>query len=415
MSTGALDVLGPGVLPPIGAPTEPAEVAALVAEAATRGVRLRLVGRGTWLDAGAPVAADAVLPLGGVTGVVEYVPGDLTLTALAGTSLAELTRLTAAEGQMLALDPFGDAAGTLGATVATGSTGPLAHAFGPPRDQVIGLAFIDGAGRLVRAGGRVVKNVAGFDLVRLLTGAWGTLGALVEVSVRLRPRPEVERTVVVAAPGGARFAAWLQALPGAVLALPPALWALELVNGALAERLGVHDRPVLLARLAGNAGLVEAGARALAALGDPAPASADVWHRLQACEPRTAIVARRSVRPSRLGVIAAEPFSRAADAVGLLAHATPSRGIVRLVLPGERGFGLPRWDAPPSDGGPPPVTVVERAPPALRPVHAAWLGLPRAHEPLARRVRAAFDPAGILNPGILGPDTVGPGTVGPAA
>jgi glycolate oxidase FAD binding subunit len=85
---------------------------------------------------------------------------------------------TPAERQWLALDAFGSPEGTLGATVATASAGPLAHAFGTPRDNVLGLEFVTGEGEVVRGGGRVVKNVAGFDLVRLLTGAWGTLGAI---------------------------------------------------------------------------------------------------------------------------------------------------------------------------------------------------------------------------------------------
>ena len=101
--------------------------------------------------------------------------GDLTLTARAGTTLANIARATAAEGQWLALDPHGSASGTLGATIATASAGPLAHAFGTPRDNVLGIEAVTGTGEIVRAGGRVVKNVAGFDLTRLFTGAWGTL------------------------------------------------------------------------------------------------------------------------------------------------------------------------------------------------------------------------------------------------
>src|SRR5439155_9619738 len=102
-------------------------------------------------------------------GIVEYVPGDLTLTARAGTTLAEIRDATAAEQQWLALDPHGSDDGTIGATVATASAGPLATAFGTPRDLVLGVEFLTGGGALARGGGRVVKNVAGFDLVRLLT------------------------------------------------------------------------------------------------------------------------------------------------------------------------------------------------------------------------------------------------------
>src|SRR5918912_3006796 len=141
--------------------TSTVEVQERVRDAAERGAPLRIAGRGTWLDAGRAVRTDHLLSLESLSGVVEYTPGDLTLTARAGTPLEEIARVTGAEGQWLALDPFGAVNGTLGATVATASSGPLAHAFGTPRDSVLGLTFVDGTGAVVLAGGRVVKNVAG--------------------------------------------------------------------------------------------------------------------------------------------------------------------------------------------------------------------------------------------------------------
>jgi glycolate oxidase FAD binding subunit len=385
----------PVALPAIGAPRDEREASAVVREAAARGTRLRLVGRGTWLDAGRPVRADAALHLSELRGIVDYVPGDLTLTARAGTPLADIARVTAAEGQLLALDPFGDAMGTIGATVATASGGPLAHAFGGPRDNVLGLAFVTGTGDVVRAGGRVVKNVAGFDLVRLLTGAWGTLGAITEVSVRLRARPELDVTVAVTLPAATReLAPWLERLRAA----PLSAWALELVNAPLATLLGLGDRALVLARLAGNAPAVAAQRATLAALGDLAEAPADVWERLRACEPADAAVARLSARPTRLAALCAELFAPAARAFGLMAHATVTRGVVRFVLPGAEGFGMPR--AP--QGDPPARRIVERLPATLWQSPVADWGAPPADDALSRRVRAAFDPHGILNVGALG-------------
>ncbi len=390
-------------LPVVGAPRDEAEAAALVREAAARGTRLRLVGGGTWTGGGRPVRADAMLPLSALRGIVDYVPGDLTLTARAGTPLAEIARVTAAERQLLALDPFGDAAGTIGATVATASVGPLAHAFGGPRDNVLGLACVAGTGDVVRAGGRVVKNVAGFDLVRLLTGAWGTLGALTEVSVRLRALPEVDATVAVALPPVRELDAWLARLRAA----PLAAWALELVNAPLAAQLDAGDRPLLLARLAGNAPAVDAQRATLAALGDLRELPPDVWTRLRGCEPADAIVARLSARPSRLAALCAELFAPAARAFGLMAHASVSRGVVRFVLPGADGFGMPRAATPAADV-PPVRRVLERAPAALWPALAAEWSAPRATDALSRRVRAAFDPHGLLNPGAMDAPDAGP-------
>src|SRR5215211_4142123 len=146
--------------------------------AVDRRTGLRVLGRGSWLDAGRPVSATESLATRDLSGITEYVPGDLTLTARAGTTLGEIRRATAAHGQWLALDPHGSDEGTLGATIATASAGPLATAFGTPRDLVLGVEFVTGDGVVARGGGRVVKNVAGFDLARLVTGAWGTLGVL---------------------------------------------------------------------------------------------------------------------------------------------------------------------------------------------------------------------------------------------
>jgi glycolate oxidase FAD binding subunit len=377
-------------------PTDTAAVADEIRGAAVRGTPLRIVGGGTWLDAGAPVAADATLSLGALRGVTEYVPGDLTLTARAATPLDEIARLTAAEGQILAMDPYGDASGTLGATVATASAGPLAHAFGTPRDNVIGVEFVDGTGAVIRSGGRVVKNVAGFDLARLVTGAWGTLGALTEISVRLRPRAEVDRTVAVQLPTTAALAPWLARLR----AEPFAPWALELVNGPLAERLGLSNRALLLARLAGNAPNVTAQCSTLGALGDVVDVPGGVWDDLRGFEPPVAVVARVSARPSRLAALCAELFSPAAAAVGLLAHATVSRGVVRFALPGATGFGLPRFSSV-AIGGVRPTIIVERMPATLGSDHRAALVTAREADRLTLGVRRAFDPHAILNPGIL--------------
>ena len=377
-------------------PNVASQIAERVRDAAARGERLRISGAGTWLDAGRPVDADATLSVADHAGIVDYVPGDLTLTALPGTPLDTIARATATERQLLAADPFGDPRGTLGATVATASAGPLAHAFGTPRDNVIGVQLVDGAGHVVRAGGRVVKNVAGFDITRLVTGAWGTLGVLTEISVRLRPAPERDLTVAVPMPNGAALAPWL----GRLRAAPLTAWALELVNGPLAEALGLGRRALLLARLAGNEPLVQAQRRALQSLGDVAEAPGDVWARLGAIEPATAAVARVSARPSRLASLCVVPFSAAAAAVGLLAHASVARGIVRFILPGDSGFGLP--DFPPGDDR--PTLVVERLPPALWRSHGERLAPARTPDRLTLGVRRAFDPHGILNPGILAPD-----------
>ena len=354
---------------------------------------LRIHGAGTWLTAGRPVAATTPLSLEGARGVVEYVPGDLTMTVGAATSLAEIASVTQAERQWLALDPAGGGSGSIGATVATNSSGPLAHAFGAPRDQVLGLECVTGAGTVVRGGGRVVKNVAGFDLTRLMVGSWGTLGVLTEVSLRLRALPETETTVALALPGESA------ALKGTLSRLAEAhlgAFALEMVSGALAQRIGLGDAPFLLARLGGNADLVSAQQATLASLGDlqknVGPAA---WTHVQSCDDGGTVVLRLSQRRSEMAD-SWERGSAIARTCGGLVHGSPARGIVRVALPGDPGaLAAPlRAELHRFKG----TVVFERLSPSL------WTDLarPTALDPLSRSVKRAFDPDGILNPGILG-------------
>ena len=352
---------------------------------------LRVRGAGRWLDAGRPCRASETLDLGADSGVVEYEPGDLTLTARAGTSLAELGRVTRAEGQWLPLHPMGPDEGTLGATSATASCGPLASAFGTPRDHVLGCELVTGTGDVVRPGGRVVKNVAGFDLVRLNTGAWGTLGVLTEVSVRLRALPEVERTLAVEV-GASEAWRWLRASEFTPIAA-------ELTSAGLAAMLGIGSAATLLLRFGGNAALVRAATESASSLGTSHEVDAVVWDALAAGEPEGSAVIRLSTAPSR----AAALWDRAASIVERAhgsAHATLQRGVVRCVLPvggadEEEHARLRGMIGALQNLG---TAVVERLPAPL------WASLvpPAAVDPLSVGVRDAFDPHRILNPGILG-------------
>ena len=164
------------------------EIAEVIREAGIARTPLRIVGHGTWLDAGSAVTAETRLSLGEDAGIQAYSPDDLTVTVRAGTTLHEVTETLARSDQWVALDPEGDADGTIGATVATCSYGPAAALFGTPRDQVLGMTVVLGSGDIIRPGGKVVKNVAGFDLTRLMIGAWGTLGVITEITLRVRSR-----------------------------------------------------------------------------------------------------------------------------------------------------------------------------------------------------------------------------------
>jgi glycolate oxidase FAD binding subunit len=168
-----------------------------VLDAAASKTPLAIQGGGSKAFFGRPASPDAVpLEAAGHRGIVSYEPSELVLTARAGTPLAEIEAKLAMNGQMLPFEPphFGDGA-TLGGAVAAGLSGPRRPFAGAVRDAVLGCRIINGQGEILSFGGQVMKNVAGFDLARLMAGALGTLGVLLEVSVKVLPRPECERTL----------------------------------------------------------------------------------------------------------------------------------------------------------------------------------------------------------------------------
>jgi glycolate oxidase FAD binding subunit len=177
-------------------------LAARVRQAVASGVRLRIRGGDTKSfmagDAGADVAT---LDMRAQSGIVDYAPSELVVTARAGTPLVELERVLAERDQCLPFDPprFGDPAGalsgTVGGMVAAGLAGPGRAAVGGVRDYVLGVLLLNGAGELMHFGGQVMKNVAGYDVSRLLAGSWGGLGAICEVSLKVLPTPPATLTL----------------------------------------------------------------------------------------------------------------------------------------------------------------------------------------------------------------------------
>jgi len=374
-------------------PVSTADVREIVGDAIAHRTPLRIVGRGTWLDAGRPVEATRQVSLDGLTGIIDYIPGDLTLTARAGTTLAEIARATAEHGQWLALAPWGGDAGSLGATAATATAGPMSGAMGTPRDIIIGIEAVTGSGELVRGGGRVVKNVAGFDLTRLMIGAWGTLGILTEVSVRLRGLPEHDVTLALPLPGApaalAEFLTRLRAAPITPLAI-------EMVSAPLASRLGLGQRAFVIARLAGNADAVTAQREALGAFGDVSEVPDNVWTAVRTADLAEATVVRLSSTVGRFPELwlAADRLATAGEGH---VHASVLRSSARVVLPHNDGApmdaALALLRSTSRD-----TRIFERLPAGLWPA----LAPSRVTDHLSQGVRAAFDPDRLLNPGIHG-------------
>src|SRR5213076_357385 len=236
------------------APASPDAVALLLGTAREEGWRVRIEGAGTWLPADAP--ADLALTTRRLDKIPAIEPQDLSATAEAGIGCDLLRHQLADRGTWLALDPPGLAGRTLGSIIATATAGPLRQGFGPVRDHLLGVTFVTGDGRLVQSGGRVMKNVAGYDLTRLQAGGFGAFGVIVLVHLRLRTLPRADITYVLE---GAREDLTQVGEDIAGAGLTPA--ALELVSPALARR----ERWVLAVRLAGSPALVSADEAGLGA------------------------------------------------------------------------------------------------------------------------------------------------------
>lgn len=393
-------------------PGSTAETAAVLALASREGWTVVPAGLGSWLGGGNPVDADVVLSTRRMKGMVEYEPADVTLTAEAGLPLVELEDITSAHRQWLPLDPPGARAGSLGGMVSTGVAGPLRQSYGTPRDQVLGLTLVTGDGRVLRVGGRVVKNVAGFDLTRLSIGSWGTLGVVTTVSIRLYPLPDRDVSIVL---GGAGWGEVHQA--GRVLAGSSlSLGALELLDGV--EGIGGEGTgPYVLVRLLGSASEVEEMERrvrqmvqGLSAKRLEGPESRGLHRSLTEVEHEAGMVLRVALLPSRLerGRELLEGFL-AGVGIGTGGVRTATHlgsGVTRVVVaPTEEDHseaGMPSAggilalrEAVEREGG--TVTVSFGPPDVVREV-GAW-GDTGALAGIQRDLKREFDPAGILSPG----------------
>jgi len=381
-----------------------AGIASAIRDCVAAKTGLRIAGRGTWLDAGRPVSANTTLSLNDERGVVSYVPGDLTLTVRAGTTLAEITDVTAQRDQWLPLDPFGWPDGTIGATLATASAGPLASSFGLPRDLLLGLEFVNGRGETIRAGGRVVKNVAGFDLSRLLTGSWGTLGVFTEVTLRLYARPAVDRTFVVDLGGPEKQ---VTAILRAIVTSPLSPYALLLLSASAARAAGLGESPVCLIRFGGNEAAVRAQVGALLQVSRPVELETKIWLAVRQLDGDAHSTIRLSSLPQRVVAHSARMLH---DEVPFIRTCIdPRRGIVRIIDSGPHNTAL---QASPvgqpdqtddrflsrDDYGKSSEVIFERLP------AEAWSQVSPTvvSDPLSRGIRNAYDPHHVLNPGILG-------------
>ena len=246
------------------APSNPAELAEALRDAASNGRSIALAGNSSKRRMAGPIEpADAQIATLSLRRVVEYEPRDLTISVEAGLSWHELTALVAQDRQMIPLDPPFSESATVGGVVAANTSGPRRRLYGTARDLVIGMQFATLEGNLVQSGGMVVKNVAGLDMGKLMIGSFGTLAAIAVVNFKLQPMPELERSFLLP----------YASLPEAIAArnhilrsvLQPA--AIDLLNPLAGSTLGHHGW-LLAVRAGGNAAAVDRYEREFALLGE---------------------------------------------------------------------------------------------------------------------------------------------------
>ena len=181
------------------------ELQQIIANANSAGTRLEIIGHATKRGLGHRVNADVLVDMSMLSGITMYEPEELVMSAYAGTPLSEINSALGAKGQMLAFEPWNPTSiyglkhntGTIGGVFMGGFAGPRRISAGAPRDHLLGVNAVNGSGEIFKSGGRVVKNVSGFDIPKLMAGSFGTLAAVSSVSFKVLPRPQASRTVVV--------------------------------------------------------------------------------------------------------------------------------------------------------------------------------------------------------------------------
>jgi glycolate oxidase FAD binding subunit len=393
----------------IAFPHDPRELGEMLQLASSERWRVIPMGAGTWLEMGnRATAAQLFISTARLSRILDYEPADLTATVEAGCPLAAFNAEAARHRQFIPLDPFGEQRSTIGATVATASAGPLRAAYGTPRDWVIGMRIAHADGHFTKAGGKVVKNVAGYDLCKLYTGSYGTLGVISELSFKLRTLPPAEQTIIFGADEAGPLCALAARLPEADLF--PASVEIFTRRG-LEAGLFPPSRFALALRLLDEPEAVEAQLETARQLGaELAPLTLEAeeatrfWDDYRAAEiaPQWAYSLRLGALPSHLASALAE-LEATAPGAALRIHA--ASGVIRAHAEGDWLSDLKTAQRPrrlaelrqraQSRGG---SLVIVRAPDEIRAQLDAWGEVgPTAR--LMRELKGRFDPESLLNPG----------------
>jgi glycolate oxidase FAD binding subunit len=378
------------------APADEAGIVAAVQAAHAAGTPLEILGNGSKRAMLRPVQAALSLSTRALAGITLYSPQELVISARAGTTLAEIEQAVAAKGQHIVAEPpdlaailGSDAPQTLGGVVAANLSGPRRVAWGAMRDHVLGVRAVNGTGEVVRSGGRVLKNVTGLDLCKLLTGSHGTLAVLTEITLKVLPAPERQGTLRLRGLDAARGVAALSAALGSPYGVSAAAYLPE----DQAALIRIEDFPTSVTyrteRL--RADLAEFGQ---ADILDDAE-SRTLWRGVRDAAPlhgTNGAVWRVSVRPSAGPAVA----RAAAEAFEARWFMDWGGGLIWLAGPATEAAHRAVIAAAQAGGG---TWMLLRAPDALRTAVPVIPEEPPALARITTAVKAAFDPKGIFNPG----------------
>ena len=402
-------------------------LSSLLAFANKTGLSVIPRGSGTKMALGGiPKRLDVALSLVNLNRIVEYEPADLVVTAEPGVRLADLQKTVAKNNQRLPLDPPYTDATTLGGTVSSNSSGPMRYRFGSCRDLLLGAKVALPSGAIMKSGGKVVKNVAGYDLKKLYIGALGTVGVVTELAFRLLPLPESEKTFIASF----RDAKSAADLAGRILASDLLPYAIEALNPGAAsvvvDEAGVQLGEASYVVVVGFGDVDESVRKQLSTIEELAKSSGafysivldgagqeNVWNSIRNL---ARSMDRRDPRP--VTCKASVPISRALEALDALERHAAARGyacvasshvgngIVHFYISAEGVTRAARVDDLASviteargltsqlDG----TLVVEKCPPEVKELVDVW-GPTRTGFQLMRAIKSQFDPAGILSPG----------------
>lgn len=396
-------------------PTTPAEVLSVVRWAAAEEAPLEIVGHGSKRGIGRPAQTEHTLDLSKLTGVTLYEPEELVLAADAGTPLVEIESLLAEHGQQLAFEPMdygpllggAPGRGTIGGALATNLSGPRRLKAGAARDHILGIEAVAGRGEAFKAGGRVVKNVTGYDLSKLMAGSWGTLSVLANVTFKVLPAAETETTLAIRGLLDEEAAAAMSLALGSSAEVSSAAHLPEGV-AILVDRGGLGSDAATLLRLEGfppsiayRLAILETLLKNAGALqridGDRSRA---VWRDIRDCVPFADGTDRPVWRISTPPADSHHMTLALRRDIQATAFYDWQGGLIWLRMEGgepeaERIRALVKKFG----GG--HATLV-RASAALRAATAVFEPQPTAHAALSARLKAEFDPRGILNPGRMG-------------